>query len=78
VNDTDEVERIGSRQHVDRVLAELVDAAGHRSVDADTLRQLARIRLEQFDDLDLVELMLLAAGMFAELGIRNAQRAAGP
>jgi len=75
LNDTtDEVERIGSRQHVDRVLAELVAAAAQRGVDAATLRQLASIRLELFDDLDLVELLLLASGMFAELGARNGAR----
>lgn len=63
----DEVARIGARQTVDRVLADLV-AASQQGVDEATVRQLATVRLELFDDVDLVELLLLAAGMFAALG----------
>lgn len=66
-------EAIATRQTIDTLLAELV-AAARSGADAATVRQLARVRLEVLDDEDLAELMLLAAGMFAELGRRNEGR----
>jgi hypothetical protein len=65
----DEVEQIGARLHVDRVVAEVVAAT--RTVDVATVRQLAHVRVEQFDEVEVVELLLLAAVLVAERALRN-------
>ena len=69
----DPAEQIESRQHIDRVLAELV-AASRSGADAATVRRLAEVRLEQLDEDDVLELALLAAGLYAEIGYRNLRR----
>lgn len=64
-----EVEAVGARLHVDRVVAEVIAAT--RTTDPDTVRQLARIRVEQFDEVEVVELLLLASVLVAERALRN-------